>query len=184
LLVAPMHLRDEFYSLIRGQARPGGVITMKMNALVDSEIIDELCAASAAGARVDIAVRGICCLRPGVPGVSDRVTVRSIVGRYLEHSRIFRFGAAGAADTEYIIGSADMMPRNLDRRVEAMLRVTDRRLRARLDEILELVFEDDALSWRLEADGTWVKVPVVRGLDAQVAMQDLAIARTRARADT
>jgi polyphosphate kinase len=184
LLVAPMHLRDELRSLVRGQARPGGVISMKMNALVDAEIIDELCAASVAGARIDIVVRGICCLRPGVPEVSDRITVRSIVGRYLEHSRIFRFGEPGRDDTEYIIGSADMMPRNLDRRVEAMLRVTDRRLRGRLDEILDLNFADDVLAWRLEADGTWVKVPVVHGLDAQVALQELAIARTRARADT
>jgi len=184
LLVAPMHLRDELRSRIRAQARPGGVITMKMNALVDAEIIDELCAASEAGARVDIAVRGICCLRPGVPGVSERIIVRSIVGRYLEHSRIIRFGPPGHDDTEYIIGSADMMPRNLDRRVEAMLRVTDPRLRARLDEILKYVFEDDALAWLLETDGTWVKVPVERRVDVQVVMQELALARTRARADT
>jgi polyphosphate kinase len=181
LLVAPMHLRDEFRSLIRSQAHAGGMITMKMNALVDAEIIDELCAASVAGARVDIVARGICCLRPGVPGVSDRITVRSIVGRFLEHSRIFRFGEPGRDDTEYVIGSADMMPRNLDRRVEAMLRVDDRRLRARLDEILELNFADDALAWSLQADGTYTKVPTVLGIDAQVALQDLAIARTKAR---
>jgi polyphosphate kinase len=181
LIVAPMHLRDEFCSLIRGQARPDGVITMKMNALVDSQIIDELCAASTAGARVDIVVRGICCLRPGVPGLSERITVRSIVGRFLEHSRIFRFGEPGRDDAEYVIGSADMMPRNLDRRVEAMLRVSDRRLRARLDEILDLNFADDVLAWSLEADGTWTKVPVVHGIDAQVALQDLALARTKAR---
>ena len=181
LIVAPMHLRPEFRTLIRGQARPDGVITMKMNSLVDPEIIDELCAASVAGAAVDVIVRGICCLRPGVPGVSDRITVRSIVGRFLEHSRIFRFGVPGRDETEYVIGSADMMPRNLDRRVEAMLRVSDRRLRARLDEILELNFADDTLSWRLESDGTWVKVPTTRGIDAQVALQELAIARTKAR---
>jgi polyphosphate kinase len=181
LLVAPMHLRDELTSLIRAQARPDGIITIKMNALVDAEIIDELCAASVAGARVDLIVRGICCLRPGLPGVSDNVTVRSVVGRYLEHSRIFRFGPAGSDETEYIIGSADMMPRNLDRRVEAMLRVTGRRSRARLDEILELDLADDVLAWRLEADGTWEKVPMVRGLDVQVALQELAIARSRSR---
>ncbi len=181
LIVAPMHLRDEFRSLIRSQARPDGVITMKMNALVDAEIIDELCAASVAGARVDLVVRGICCLRPGVPGLSERITVRSIVGRFLEHSRIFRFGEAGHDGTEYVIGSADMMPRNLDRRVEAMLRVTDRRLRSRLDEILDLNLADDTLAWSLEADGTWTKVPVVDNIDAQLALQELAIARTRAR---
>src|SRR5712671_526420 len=175
LLVAPTHLREAWVGLIRGQARPGGVITMKMNALVDAEMIDELYAASAAGARVDLVVRGICCLRPGIPGLSERTTVRSIVGRYLEHSRIFRFGAPGHDDTEYVIGSADMMPRNLDRRVEAMLRVSDPRSRARLDDILELNFADDALAWSLEPDGTWVKVPNRRGLDAQVALQELAI---------
>ena len=108
-------------------------------------------------------MRGICCLRPGVPGLSERITVRSIVGRFLEHSRIFRFGEPGRDDTEYVIGSADMMPRNLDRRVEAMLRVADRRLRARLDEILELNFADDVLAWSLEADGTWSKVPAGAG---------------------
>jgi len=107
--------------------------------------------------------------------------VRSIVGRFLEHSRIFRFGEPGRDGTEYVIGSADMMPRNLDRRVEAMLRVSDRRLRARLDEILDLNFADDVLAWRLESDGTWVKVPVVRGIDAQAVLQELAVARTKAR---
>ena len=109
---------------------------MKINALVDSEMIDELYAASKAGARVDLVVRSICCLRAGVPGLSENITVRSIVGRYLEHSRILRFGPAGEPDTEYVIGSADLMPRNLDRRVEAMLRISDARMRARLDEIL------------------------------------------------
>ena len=94
-----------------------------------------------------------------MPGLSENITVRSIVGRYLEHSRIFRFGAAGRRRRrEYVIGSADLMPRNLDRRVEAMLRVTDPRMRARLDEILEINFADDVLAWTLEPDGTWRKV--------------------------
>ncbi|MDQ1479818.1 MAG: polyphosphate kinase, partial [Actinomycetota bacterium] len=181
LLVAPTHLRDALVELIRGQARPGGIITLKMNALVDAELIDELYAASVAGGRIDLIVRGTCCLRPGVPGLSERISVRSIVGRYLEHSRIFRFGAPGEAGSEYMIGSPDMMPRNLDRRVEAMLRVSDPRLRARLDEILDLNLADDVLAWSLELDGTWVKVPNRRGLDAQVALQELAIARTKAR---
>ena len=137
---------------------------MKMNALVDSEMIDELYAASQRGARIDLIVRSICCLRAGVPGLSENITVRSIVGRYLEHSRIFRFGDGRRASRhEYVIGSADLMPRNLDRRVEAMLRVTDPRMRARLDEILEINLADDVLAWTLERDGTWRKVRQCRG---------------------
>ncbi len=181
LIVAPMHLRDELRRLIRSQARPDGVITIKMNALVDSEMIDELYAASDAGARIDLIVRSICCLRAGVPGLSEHITVRSIVGRNLEHSRIFRFGVAGDDATEYVIGSADLMPRNLDRRVEADLRVVDPRMRARLDEILEIEFADDVLAWTLEPDGTWRKVPSVVGLDSQVRFQELAVARAKVR---
>jgi polyphosphate kinase len=179
LLVAPMHLRDELLALIRSQARPGGEITMKINALVDPEMIDELYDASAAGARIDLVVRSICCLRAGVPGLSENVTVRSIVGRYLEHSRILRFGAAGDAETTYVVGSADLMPRNLDRRVETMLRITDPRMRARLDEILSINFADDVLAWTLERDGTWHKVPTVAAIESQVRFQELAIARAK-----
>jgi polyphosphate kinase len=181
LLVAPIHLRDELRSLIRSQAGAGGVITIKMNALVDSEMIDELYAASAAGARIDLIVRSICCLRAGVPGLSDGITVRSIVGRNLEHSRIFRFGAPGEAASEYVIGSADLMPRNLDRRVEADIRVTDARMRARLDEILEIELADDVLAWTLEPDGTWRKVATTAGVDSQARFQELATARAKAR---
>jgi polyphosphate kinase len=140
-------------------------------------LIDELYAASAAGARIDLVVRGICCLRPGVPGLSEGVTVRSIVGRYLEHSRICRFGVPGDSGSEYMLGSADVMPRNLDKRVEAMLRVTEPNLRARLDEILELNLADDVLAWTLEPDGTWRKVPTVVGLESHVRFQELAVAR-------
>ena len=174
LIVAPTHLRPTLQELIRGQARPDGRITMKMNSIVDARMIDELYAASAAGARIDLVVRGICCLRPGVPGLSENINVRSIVGRYLEHSRICRFGEPGDEGTEYIIGSADLMPRNLDRRVEAMLRVTEPRLRARLDEVLELNLADDVLAWTLELDGTWKRVPTVIGLESHVRFQELA----------
>ncbi|GIU85515.1 MAG: polyphosphate kinase [Acidimicrobiia bacterium] len=183
LVVAPGQLRERLRTLIRGQAHPDGRITVKINSLADAEMIDELYAASAAGARIDLVVRGICCLRPGVAGLSERISVRSIVGRYLEHSRIFRFGPAGAADTEYLIGSADLMPRNLDRRVETLLRVDDPRLRARLDEILELNLADDVLAWTLEPDGTWRKVPNVSGIESQVRFQQLAVARARARTE-
>ena len=181
LLVAPEHLRDELRDLIRAQARPDGEIVMKINALVDSEMIDELYAASDAGARIELDVRSICCLRAGVPGLSENITVRSIVGRYLEHSRIIRFGKAGSPDAEYVIGSADLMPRNLDRRVEAMLRVTDARMRARLDEILSINFDDDVLAWTLERDGTWHKVETVAGIESQVRFQELAVARAKVR---
>jgi polyphosphate kinase len=156
---------------------------MKMNSLVDPEMIDALYAASDAGARIELVVRGICCLRAGVAGLSERITVRSIVGRYLEHSRIFRFGEAGAADTEYLIGSADLMPRNLDRRVEVMLRVADRRSRARLDEILDVNLADDVLAWTLEADGAWHKVPTVEGISSHLRFQELAVARAQGRGD-
>jgi polyphosphate kinase len=144
-------------------------------------MIDELYAASKAGARVDLIVRSICCLRAGVPGLSERISVRSIVGRNLEHSRIFRFGLPGDAATEYLIGSADLMPRNLDRRVEADLRVVDARMRARLDEILEIEFADDVLAWTLQPDGAWRKVPTLVGCDSQVKFQELAVARAKIR---
>jgi polyphosphate kinase len=182
LLVAPMHLRNEFVALIRSQARPDGVITMKMNALVDSEMIDELYAASNAGAQIDLIIRSICCLRAGVPGLSESIRVRSIVGRYLEHSRVFRFGRRGDPASEYVIGSADLMPRNLDRRVEADLRVTDPRMRARLDEILEINLADDVLAWTLQPDGAWRKVLPVEHVESQVRFQELAIARSKVRA--
>jgi polyphosphate kinase len=182
LLVAPMHLRNEFVGLIRSQARPDGVITMKMNALVDSEMIDELYAASNAGAEIDLIIRSICCLRAGVPGLSENIRVRSIVGRYLEHSRIFRFGQRGDPASEYVIGSADLMPRNLDRRVEADLRVTDSRMRARLDEILDINLADDVLAWTLQPDGAWRKVLPVEHVESQVRFQELAIARSKVRA--
>jgi polyphosphate kinase len=179
LLVAPEYLRPEMLELIRGQAREGGRIVLKMNALVDPDMVDALYEASQAGAEIDLIVRGICCLRPGIPGLSERITVRSLVGRYLEHSRIFRFGDRDAA-THYI-GSADLMQRNLDRRVEALVPVSDPSLAARLDEILDVLMQDDMLSWTLGADGTWTKVRGERGIDAQQRLQELAVERAGSR---
>jgi polyphosphate kinase len=101
------------------------------------------------------------------------------VGRYLEHSRIYRFGARGV-ERNYFIGSADMMPRNLDRRVEALTPIEDPELQLRLDEILEVVMADDNLAWKLRGDGTWSRVPATTGVDAQVTLQDLALARASA----
>ena len=180
LLVAPDALRPSILELVRAQARPDGRITLKMNALVDHDLIDALYAASDAGATIDLVVRGICCLRPGVPGLSANIRVRSLLGRYLEHSRIFRFGADD--DAAHFIGSADLMPRNLDRRVEALVSVTDASLRARLDEILSINLADDRLAWELHPDGTWHKCEGDT-VDTHVALQDRAIARTQRGSD-
>ena len=179
LLVAPMRLRSALLEMIAAQAQPDGRITMKMNSLVDPEMIDALYAASQAGAQVDLVVRGICCLRPGVPGLSERITVRSIVGRYLEHSRIYRFGDPGDGATHYV-GSADLMQRNLDRRVEAVVPVLSPPLRARLDEILDVNLRDDTLAWELQGDGTWSKVAATDGINTHVRLQQLATARAQA----
>jgi polyphosphate kinase len=149
-----------------------------MNSLVDPHLIDSLYDASAAGADIDLIVRGICCLRPDVPGLSENVRVRSVVGRYLEHSRIFRFGER--EDAEHYIGSADLMQRNLDRRVEAVTPVTDPSLTARLDEILSIELEDDTLAWTLGPDGTWAKVPTERGSNTHLRLQEHAVERAHA----
>lgn len=180
LLVAPVSLRPGILERIAHEAArgPDGRIIFKMNSLVDPAIIDALYAASAAGTSIDLIVRGICCLRPEVPGLSENIRVRSIVGRFLEHSRIYRFGA-DPADAEYLIGSADLMPRNLDRRVEAVTPVRSRALSARLDEILEIELADDILSWALGPDGTWEKVPTAIGVDAHERLSELATARAR-----
>jgi polyphosphate kinase len=177
LLVAPLYLRTRMLELIHEQAREGGRIVAKMNSLVDPDMIDALYEAAAAGAEIDLIVRGICCLRPGVPGLSERISVRSLVGRYLEHSRIFRFGERSEA--RYYIGSADLMQRNLDRRVEALVPVEERALTVRLDEVLDVGLQDDVLAWTLGADGTWTKVPTERGLNAQHRLQELAVERAR-----
>ncbi len=174
LLVAPDALRPGLMELIQAQAREGGRITMKMNALVDSEIIAELYRASSAGARVDLIVRGICCLRPGVNGMSERIRVRSVLGRYLEHSRIYRFGSGD--DVVHLIGSADMMPRNLDRRVEALVSVPDPVLSARLDEILDVNLADEVLGWELQSNGTWRKCEG-GGTATHTELQARAVAR-------
>jgi polyphosphate kinase len=175
LLVAPHELRTRMKELIGAQAYPGGRIVMKMNSLVDPDTIDALYEASEAGADVDLIVRGICCLRPGITGLSERISVRSLVGRYLEHSRMFRFGQR--EDAVYYIGSADLMQRNLDRRVEALVPVSGVALTRRLDEILGVLMEDDTLAWTLGPDGTWTKVPTERGLDAQQRLQEIAVER-------
>ena len=126
---------------------------IKVNGLDDVAVIDALYRASQAGVPIDLIIRGICCLRPGVPGLSETIRVRSIVGRFLEHSRILRFGGADGRPASYYIGSADLRRRNLDRRVEAMIPVADPAAVVQLEEILELNLADDTQSWSLDADG-------------------------------
>jgi polyphosphate kinase len=141
-------------------------------------MIEALYEASAAGVGIELIIRGICCLRPGVKGLSETIKVRSIVGRYLEHSRIFEFAnGAGVGRPLHYIGSADWMPRNLDRRVEALTPVDDPRLEARLEEVLDVNLADDVLAWTLGTDGTWSKVETVLGVDTHLKLQELASAR-------
>jgi polyphosphate kinase len=175
LMVAPVNLRDRFLELIAREtehARAGGRgrIIGKMNSLVDQEMIESLYAASRAGVDIDLIVRGICCLRPGLPGVSDRIRVVSIIGRFLEHSRVWFFGNGGIG--EYYIGSADWMPRNFDRRVEAVVPVDDPMLHERLERLLSTYLADDRQSWELSADGEWTQR---RGEDRRTASQDLLL---------
>jgi polyphosphate kinase len=177
LLVAPVTMRPGLEALIRREmANEDGSIVLKMNSLVDADLIDTLYEASQAGVGIDLLVRGICCLRPGVPGLSEGIRVRSIVGRFLEHSRIYRFGSE-ARGFDYLIGSADWMPRNLDRRVEALVPVEDPSLQERLAEIIRVELDDDELAWELDPEGRWHKVSPTRGVDAHRTLQELAVAR-------
>ena len=130
-------------------------IALKMNSLVDAGCIRALYEASQAGVRVDLNVRGICCLRPGVPGVSENIRVVSIVGRFLEHSRVYTFQRG--EETRVLMGSADLMPRNLDSRVELVAPVEDPELRAEMLDVLERCFADNANAWELDADGRWTR---------------------------
>jgi len=170
LLVAPTTLRSGLVKMIQEEAlKPQGRIVIKVNNLVDPEVIDALYRASQSGVRIDLIVRGICCLKPGVPGLSDGIRVRSLVGHYLEHSRIFRFGSE--ASPAVLFGSSDLMPRNLDRRVEAVVPVDDPDLKKEIVQFLELELSDDTLAWELAGDGTWSKVAATKGLNTQQLMQ-------------
>ncbi|MEF8813886.1 MAG: polyphosphate kinase 1 [Halovenus sp.] len=160
LLIAPGNMRRQFTEMIRRErdhARDGreAAITAKLNRLEDPEIIEELYRASQAGVDIDLVVRDICRLRPGLAGISDNVSVVSLVGRFLEHSRIFRFHDDGAE--KYFIGSADWMERNLDNRVEAVTPIDDRRIQKRLDHILDLCLADTRKCWEMHPDGSYTQ---------------------------
>jgi len=166
LVVAPHYLRGRLLELIRNEARhgSGGAITIKTNSIGDPEMIDALYEASAAGVSIDLLVRGICCLRAGVEGLSENIRVRSVLGRYLEHSRIYRFangaevGGGHPATPHFLIGSADLMPRNLDRRVETLVPVAHPKHQAWLDQVLEFQLADDIVAFDLQPDNTWLRV--------------------------
>jgi polyphosphate kinase len=184
LAVAPRLLRPALEALIDGEIEaategPGrGGITMKMNSLVDEGMVEALYRASQAGVEVDLVVRGICCLIPGVPGLSENIRVRSLVGRYLEHSRIYRFANGdGPGRPRYLIGSADLMPRNLDRRVEVLTPVVDPDLQARLGEVLDAALRDDVLAWSLASDGRWTRCPVGGEVESQALLQRVTTER-------
>ena len=159
LLVAPHSVRkgliERIEREIQNQSRnlPTG-IRIKCNSIVDEATIDALYLASNAGVKIELLVRGMCALRPQVAGLSENITVRSILGRFLEHSRIFEFCNAG--NTEVWIGSADLMHRNLDRRVEALVQLTDQDHLKFVKELLDLGLSDDVKSWKLQQDGEWV----------------------------
>jgi polyphosphate kinase len=158
VLASPWYLRDGLMHEIDRVAHAAAagepaLIRIKVNSLADPEMCDALYEASRAGARVQAVVRGICVLRPGVPGLSETITVRSVLGRFLEHSRFFSF-LAGAHRSTWL-GSADLMPRNLDRRVEVLAPVEDSRLRADVERIFDLLLADTASAWELGPDGVW-----------------------------
>ncbi|KRO42799.1 MAG: hypothetical protein ABR58_04035 [Acidimicrobium sp. BACL19 MAG-120924-bin39] len=161
LLVAPHQLKTEIIRLIENEATFGadGRITLKLNAVQDPQVIEALYAASSAGVKIDLVVRGICCVRAGVPGMSENITVRSVLGRYLEHSRIYRF-AHGYDGSEplHLIGSADLMIRNLAGRVETLVRLTHPKHRAWLDTALGFLLDDANVHYRLGADNSWTQV--------------------------
>jgi polyphosphate kinase len=182
LLVSPVNLRDRLESLIRREIDhqiqgKRGHLVLKMNALVDHQIIRLLYQASQAGVKIDLLVRGICCLRPGIPNISDKIQVTSVVGRFLEHSRIYYFHNGG--DEEVYLGSADMMPRNLDRRVEVLFPLEDPALIQHVkDEILAVYLADSVKAREMRSDGSYVRKHAARG-GQTVNTQNVLIERSR-----
>lgn len=170
LLVAPRDLRRQLVDLIEHEASfgPDGHIVLKCNSIADDQIVEKLYEASAAGTKIDLIVRGICCVRAGVPGLSENIRVRSVLGRYLEHSRIYRFDhgnvvhgqriAGSETDSVHLIGSADLMPRNLNRRVEVIVPIEHARHAASLDQALGFLLADDVVGWELQPDDSWSRV--------------------------
>ena len=179
LLVAPAGLRAGLSELIRRemQAEDGRII-MKMNSLVDPSLIGLLYEASQAGVKIDLIVRGICGLRPGVVGLSENIRVRSLIGKYLEHARLYYFANSWAPGEPVVyMGSADLMPRNLDRRVETLVAISDPGVEAQLVETLRLELTDNLQAWDLQPDGSWVRTTGPDHVDLHTLFEQLAIER-------
>jgi polyphosphate kinase len=171
LLVAPHSLRSRFLQLVAREVEHAKVghdarIVLKLNAIVDVAVIEALYEASRAGVKIDLIVRAACALQPGIPGLSETIRARSIIGEFLEHSRIWGFANGG--DAEWYIGSADLMDRNLDRRVEAVVPVEDPDARNRLAGIVELMLTDDRRSWQLLPDGAWKRTEELEGREGTI----------------
>jgi polyphosphate kinase len=184
LLVAPFGLREGLIARIRevGRAAAAGKsarIRIKVNNLTDAEVIDELYRASQQGANIDIIARSICTLRPGIPGVSETIRVRSVLGRFLEHSRLFVFEAGEEAT--FLLGSADLMPRNLDHRIELLTPVEDSRAQQELSRAFDVLLADNASAWELSPDGRWMKLRPRKGERARPS-QVVFMRSVRARA--
>jgi polyphosphate kinase len=185
LLVAPFKLREGVVKQIRATARAAKAgtsasIRIKVNALHDEQVIEELYRASEAGVQIDVVTRRICGLRPGVKGTSENVRVRSVLGRFLEHSRflIFRRGD----ESRYLLGSADLLPPNLDHRIEVMTPIDAHAVQAELDAVFGALMKDNTQAWELHSDGSWVRIRPSDGKRPRTAHGDLmSRARFRAR---
>lgn len=189
ILVAPETLRHRLADMIEAETALGadGRIIMKMNSLVDTNLVDLLYRAAAAGVQIDLIIRGICSLRPGYDpegsdsqskkGTTRRIRVRSIVGRFLEHSRVYYFGnGSGPGHPAYFLGSADLMPRNLNRRIEVLTSIDDPKLQSQIDVMFDVLLDDDQLAWELDTDGSWRRNVGADGSNAHELFQHLALA--------
>jgi polyphosphate kinase len=182
IMVSPLSTRSKVIALIKQQRDrgPSGRISMKVNGLTDPPIIDALYEASSAGVEIRLEVRTLCALRPGVAGLSENITVHSLVGEFLEHSRIFIFGSPGEVEFSIWMGSADLMERNLDRRVEVQVPIENRTLQQELLEAFEVTWRDDLYTWVLGTDRRWRRLQPVNSFSAQSEFKRLALLRSRA----
>jgi polyphosphate kinase len=190
LLVAPINMRERFIELIQREAeharagRPARIV-VKINQLEDLPVCQALSDASQAGVQVDLIIRGFCCLKPGIAGWTENIRVRSIIGRFLEHARVFHFanGEADPLSGDFYIGSADWMDRNLSRRIEAVTPVIVRALRERVWEVLQVQLEDQRNAWQMQPDGSYVRLHAEKGA-SEVALEGSHVTlmkRTRVR---